>query len=710
MSEDVCHKASQLYCENRKKCRALKTEAETEKDKKREFDPKQRFLCTNLCGASFHFRSDWIRHEHNSRPQEGWICDLEETWSDDDKLYCTLCPCSNPDAGHFQRAHKGKVPCSQKGLADGANGRLFFRKDKMKEHLKRYHSHLDPEKILDRWAFPIQRNFEERCGFCGRHLDSWKQRNECIARHFQQGNTMQAWHEDWAMNPSSQAVEDSRRENISNIDIDGQFVCDQQEDRSLCNLSTYTLEAQDGDQSNDFEGEVHDGYNDNNSDVDSVSDESDNGSDEDSEDEEDDDDSDDDDDPSARGPSGNDGNDYDGSNDDASQKESRGNQEHEDPGDSSSGNAEVGEDANGTGSAYFDYDSYWHAAVLCKALKHVFLGITAGIRAFAGVEAKLQRKIFACSDLCLVQDGSMFVQIDSQRFSLSIDRVKSQAVLEKRLLGLGAVSSVFEVQFGKQDTRECTESRLLAVKRIKEHLFQPAQQLSLLKEFVHMSLLRHHHAFRSIGLLLRRFECKLIMPKADCTLRDLLNEKGTSPLLSLEDPGCLASAVAHMHEQGIVHLDLKPENILVIKTGSGIHTFLSDFGASQSELAKECISETNRTLTPRYASRETIMNGTATCASDIFSLGCIFLEIVAWLAYEQGLPNPFFLDPKLPYHSATHVIYTWFHDLSISKQTLLTPTQLYIMRIMLDSSSHIRPSALRVLQNFCPRSCCRCFQ
>ncbi|KAL9619609.1 MAG: hypothetical protein Q9160_005796 [Pyrenula sp. 1 TL-2023] len=715
--DDVCHRASEYYCENRKKCHTLKTEAEMEKDRKRKFDPERRFLCTNLCGASFHFKSDWIRHEHNSRPQEGWICDLEKTWSDGDKLHCTMCPSSNPDAGHFQRAHKGKKPCNQKGLTDEAHGRVFFRKDKMKEHLKRHHPHLDSEKIVDRWAFPIRRNFEERCGFCGNILESWKQRNECIARHFQQGKTMQAWHDDWATSSFSQAAEDGRHANTSNIPGRSQMVCDRRGDKSLYRLSTFTLEPQDGDQSNDFEREIHDDYDDDNGDVHSVSDESDNSSDkdeedddEDDEDDEDDDNSDNDDDPGTRGPSGNSDNDYNGSNNDASQNESRRNQEHEDPGGSSSGNTEAGDDANGSGSAYFDFDAYSQSRVLYKALKHVFLGISAGIRAFAGVEAKLQRRIFAFSDLCLVQDALMFLQIDTQRLNLSVQRVKSQAIHEKKLIGLGALSSVFEVHFGKEDTRITSESRLLAAKRIRKHHTQLTQQISLLKEFVHMSILRHHHTFRSVGLLLRHFECKLIMPKADCTLRELLNEKMTSPLLSLNDLGCLASAVAHVHEQGIVHLDLKPENILVIKHGGGIQTILADFGASQSEISKECTSEEKRTFTPKYASKETIMSGAATRASDIFSLGCIFLEIVACLTHKQGLGNAFILDPKLPYHSANEVTYPWLYRLSTSKQTLLTLTQIYILRIMLDSSSHVRPSAKRTLRDFSPRSCCRCFQ
>ena len=65
----------------------------------------------------------------------------------------------------------------------------------------------------------------------------------------------------------------------------------------------------------------------------------------------------------------------------------------------------------------------------------------------------------------------------------------------------------------------------------------------------------------------------------------------------------MLSAVAHLHENGIVHRDIKPENFLFSKKGSDADIKLIDFG-----LSTNLGGETNNTLvgTPYYIAPEVI--------------------------------------------------------------------------------------------------------
>jgi serine/threonine protein kinase len=90
-------------------------------------------------------------------------------------------------------------------------------------------------------------------------------------------------------------------------------------------------------------------------------------------------------------------------------------------------------------------------------------------------------------------------------------------------------------------------------------------------------------------------------------------------------------AVQFAHNNLIVHRDLKPSNILVTPEGE---IRLLDFGIAKL-LTGEQTQETEltqlagRALTPDYASPEQIAGGPVTTATDVYSLGMIFYELLA---------------------------------------------------------------------------------
>jgi serine/threonine protein kinase len=102
--------------------------------------------------------------------------------------------------------------------------------------------------------------------------------------------------------------------------------------------------------------------------------------------------------------------------------------------------------------------------------------------------------------------------------------------------------------------------------------------------------------------------------------------------------GCLSAALAFMHEKKIRHRDVKPGNILV-HNGTFLFT---DFGYSFdfSGFNRSTTEGTPSFLTRRYSSPELAMREPRNSKSDVFSLGCVFIEVLAALRRDRGLDVP----------------------------------------------------------------------
>lgn len=125
-------------------------------------------------------------------------------------------------------------------------------------------------------------------------------------------------------------------------------------------------------------------------------------------------------------------------------------------------------------------------------------------------------------------------------------------------------------------------------------------------------------------------------PPAQCNLHTFMNEVIQSPkeadwmLHHLHTYfGCLAQAVAYLHRQSvrIRHKDIKPENIVIDDFGFPI---LTDFGLSKHFEAGQ-YSEGPTRKTVKYADPEAVQEKRRDERSDIFSLGCVFLEMATVL-------------------------------------------------------------------------------
>ena len=129
----------------------------------------------------------------------------------------------------------------------------------------------------------------------------------------------------------------------------------------------------------------------------------------------------------------------------------------------------------------------------------------------------------------------------------------------------------------------------------------------------------------------------LVLPVAERTLHDLLVEP--TPV-SIEDSamlhksfGCLAFGLAWLHSKLIRHKDIKPANILIHEG----KLLFCDFGsAMDAELLDTTQTEgLAHKRTPRYASPETHEKKKRNESSDVWSLGCVFLEMLTVLTHSS---------------------------------------------------------------------------
>lgn len=101
----------------------------------------------------------------------------------------------------------------------------------------------------------------------------------------------------------------------------------------------------------------------------------------------------------------------------------------------------------------------------------------------------------------------------------------------------------------------------------------------------------------------------------------------------------LAEGLDHAHSRGILHRDIKPGNILLAEDGS---IKLGDFGSARMLSKANNLTQTFGVVgTPMYLAPEIARFGTSatTTASDLFSLGAVFSELLTGQPPRRGTDN-----------------------------------------------------------------------
>ncbi|KAF2813760.1 kinase-like protein, partial [Mytilinidion resinicola] len=207
-------------------------------------------------------------------------------------------------------------------------------------------------------------------------------------------------------------------------------------------------------------------------------------------------------------------------------------------------------------------------------------------------------------------------------------------------LGVGASASVEMVEdiisgsvYARKVFRNVTTRNLEEVKKGYQNEVQIIQRLASHRHIIRV--FATYTAGRELGLILQpgADSGDLAAFLAEC--RDLNHSKTALgfprfwTLYSLF--GCLVDGLSFIHQHTIRHKDIKPQNIL-IHMGSAIYT---DFGLSYDStlVGNSTTSGNPQGFTRKYCSPEAADWGKRNSKSDVFSLGCVFLEIFLVLCH-----------------------------------------------------------------------------
>jgi serine/threonine protein kinase/tetratricopeptide (TPR) repeat protein len=196
----------------------------------------------------------------------------------------------------------------------------------------------------------------------------------------------------------------------------------------------------------------------------------------------------------------------------------------------------------------------------------------------------------------------------------------------KRYLGSGGFGQVDEVL-------SLITSREYARKQIPRNLVFKRRRPDGIKMFIGeieiLKRLRHRHIVELIGSYTDPENMSLLMsPVAEMDLKEYLQRVKRSYHHELRTFfGCLAAALEYLHENKIRHKDIKPGNIL-IDHGRILFT---DFGLSRDFTDAEGSTTTGTVnwFTYRYCAPEVGQHQPRNTKSDIWSLGVVFMEMIA---------------------------------------------------------------------------------
>ncbi len=117
---------------------------------------------------------------------------------------------------------------------------------------------------------------------------------------------------------------------------------------------------------------------------------------------------------------------------------------------------------------------------------------------------------------------------------------------------------------------------------------------------------------------------------------ELLDGHDLSSLIALNEPLALErkldivievlQGLSYAHERGVIHRDIKPSNVRIASDGS---VKIMDFGIARLQ-STDVTGSGAIVGTPTYMAPEQITNGAITPATDLFAVGCLLYELLAY--------------------------------------------------------------------------------
>ncbi|HEY8061675.1 MAG TPA: serine/threonine-protein kinase, partial [Gemmatimonadales bacterium] len=197
-----------------------------------------------------------------------------------------------------------------------------------------------------------------------------------------------------------------------------------------------------------------------------------------------------------------------------------------------------------------------------------------------------------------------------------------------RLIGAGGMGTVYEAVRADDQYRQ-----RVAIKLVRRGIDSDIALARFLQERQILASLQH----KNIATLLdggvtpdgRPFLVMVYIEGEPITTWCAARSVGLRERVALFRQVC--SAVAHAHQNLVIHRDIKPGNILVTADGT---IKLLDFGiaklldADNGDDAMPLTRGGARAYTPEYASPEQVRGGTLKTSSDVYSLGVVLFELL----------------------------------------------------------------------------------
>lgn len=262
-----------------------------------------------------------------------------------------------------------------------------------------------------------------------------------------------------------------------------------------------------------------------------------------------------------------------------------------------------------------------------------------------------------------------------------------------------------------------------------------------IKEVVHLQRLEHFHIVQLIGTYVMGNDIAILLyPVTEFNLETFIqsitdlsdqNASGEAyqsltkadkrePILRRQSLAtsfrCLSNALKYIHEKITKHMDIKPQNILVRDTRASRSSntpaykiYIADFGIARSYASQE-ESETEgpTSFTRKYAAPEVVDWDRRGLAADIFSLGCVFAEMLAALAPNDPVDQIQQLksirssdENDSSYQANIQRVQKWLFNLPLD-QPAYFPVALVspLVSEMINFNPAQRPSAERVARSF----------
>ncbi|KAI1478683.1 kinase-like protein [Daldinia eschscholtzii] len=231
-------------------------------------------------------------------------------------------------------------------------------------------------------------------------------------------------------------------------------------------------------------------------------------------------------------------------------------------------------------------------------------------------------------------------QWPGEHFHLSSDAIDEDSQLPNTLKYVRSIGGSNNTEVAEVKFHSGTSYALKRIERMKSYNEELEQMKYIKGEISALRKLRnvcHRHFVKLVASYTDTlYVGMLLCPVADCNLGEFMDnypnsEKPDAHLLA-GFFGCLTTALVDLHYvKQIRHKDIKPENILVKSN----NVLLTDFGIALdwSKSGRTTTHEEKRKSTT-YCAPEVFENHPRNSKSDIWSLGCVFLEMVAVLKGE----------------------------------------------------------------------------